>query len=174
MGITHATNKYLYPLKIYKKRGKKRNHFLLVSLFCFIAIFQSGLRDINNLPDGNDTLSYRYSYEIVSKTSWSSLIRNFSLYTSEYKERDFGYPIFTKATQLIYDDFTFYMFLVAIIFLIPFSAFIYKYVKTYLGISLAFLIYFSIYTNIVNSFMRQAISLGLFLYGLKYIMEEIL
>lgn len=144
----------------------------LTIILCLIAIFQSGLRDISKLPGGNDTPSYYTVYRSVSASSWNELFNGLSLNTSEYDERDFGYPIFVKLTQLIYDDFTFFMFLTAIIFIVPFSMLVFRFVKSYLGIILAFLFYFAIFTNIVNSFMRQAVTLGIVLFSVRYILKH--
>ncbi len=148
---------------------KKQNRILLITLFCIFAVFQSGLRDIKTLPSYNDTPNYVRKYQEASRASWEMLFKNFSFYSSDYGERDLGYPIFIKMTQAIYNDFTFFMFLTAFIFIVPFGMLIYKYVKSFWGIILSFLIYFGLYTNIVNSFMRQAIALGIILWGIKYI-----
>ncbi len=159
-------------------KGKKKYYnenkirIILISFFCIIAIFQSGLRDINKLKAGNDTVSYYYLYFQTSDNSWSQLFQQFSFYTGEYEARDFGFPIFVKFTQLIVVDFTFFMFIVAAIFLIPFSMLIYRYVKTYLGIILAYSLYFGLFTIIVNGIMRQAISLGIVLFGVRYIINS--
>lgn len=166
MEIKKQTTRLLYSKQEKTERNKR---ILLISIFCIAAIFQSGLRDIAKLPAENDTPNFLFMYENVSNTSWEILIDNFSFYSIDYRERDLGYPLFVKLTQFLCSDFTFFMFLTAAIFLIPFSILIYRYVKSYSGIFLSFLIYFSLYANIVNSFMRQAISLGIILYGIKYI-----
>lgn len=132
----------------------------------------SGLRDLKNLPEGNDTPNNLNKYMIVSESSWEQLFHNFSLYSEDYQERDPGHPIFIKFTQIFVDDFRFYMFLTAAIFLIPFSLLIYRYVKSYLGIILVYSIYFSLFTIIVNGIMRQAIALGIILYSIKYIINS--
>mgnify|MGYP003291304467 CR=1 FL=1 len=156
-----------------KQNNRKINgRIFLIYVFCIIAILQSGLRNVKHLSDENDTIRYQYSYENILNTSWSQILQNFSFYSTDYGERDLGYPIFVKLTQFLCDDFTFFMFLTATIFLVPFSLIIYRYVKSNLGIILSFLIYFSLYTNIVNSFMRQAIALGIILYGVKYIINS--
>lgn len=145
---------------------------LFVGVFCLIAIFQSGLRDLDNLPRGNDTPNYQYLYENIRNNSWNYLWSNFTFIGTEYTERDAGYPLFIKLTQLVSTDFTFFMFLTAILFMVPFGLLIYRYVKTYMGIVLAFLIYFALFTNIVNSFMRQAVTIGIFLFALRYMIEQ--
>lgn len=154
------------------KEKSFNGRLFLTVLFCFFAIIQSSLRDINKLPQGNDTPAYYSIYQIVSNSSWKTVIYGTDFNISDYTERDFGFPVFMKATQLIYDDFTFFMFLTAFIFIVPLSMLIFKYVKSYFGLILAFLFYFSIFTNIVNSFMRQAIALGLFLYSIRYVVKQ--
>ena len=155
-----------------QKETSVKGRLILTIIFSLIAIFQSGLRDIGKLPEGNDTPSYYTAYRSVSASPWNELFKNISLITSEYDDRDLGYPIFVKITQLVYDDFTFFMFLTAIVFIVPFSMLVFKYVKSYVGIILAFLFYFSIFTNIVNSFMRQAVTLGIVLFSVRYILKH--
>lgn len=144
----------------------------LVIVFCLIAIFQSGLRNIDNLPTGNDTKNYQYIYEKTSKLEWSDLWSSFIFVGSEYSERDLGYPLFIKITQAVWTDFTFFMFLTAILFIVPFGLLISRYVKSSFGVILSYLIYFALFTNIVNSFMRQAVVLGIFLFALRYVIEK--
>jgi hypothetical protein len=137
-----------------------------------LAILQSGFRDITQLPEENDTPVYQYVYEEIQKTSWSSILSSFSFYSSSYEERDGGYPILIKITQLFCSDFTVFMLLTATIFFIPFGCLVYKYVNSIWGIVLSFLIYFAIFSNIANSFMRQSITLGIVLIALRYIVRR--
>ena len=156
----------------YLQKKEDRFRKILIYLFCIIAIFQAGLRDPYNLPDGNDTLTYQVIYNQLMSTSWESFFKDYSLFSSDYSGRDSGYAFFLKLSQYISKDFTFYMFLTAIIFMIPFSMLVYKYVKSYLGIILVFAIYFAIFTGIINSFMRQAAALGITLFATKYIISR--
>lgn len=150
----------------------ERCRMLLIALFCIFAIFQSGLRDIDNLPVGNDTPNYERLYGRMLETPWSSVLSEFRFVSSEYSGRDSGYEVFMKLTQCISGNFTFFMFLTTIIFIVPFSMLIYKYVKSYLGIILVFAIYFAIFTTVVNSFMRQAVALGITFFAIRYIISR--
>lgn len=145
---------------------------ILISLFCLIAICQSGLRDLGNLSMGNDTPVYQMKYNELLMIPWDFVWEKFSIISEEYSGRDSGYEVFMKFTQLFSENFAFFMFLTAVIFLVPFSMLIYKYVKSYLGIILAFLVYFALFTNIVNSFMRQAVALGVILFAIRYIQNR--
>ena len=153
-------------------KRKERGRIVLICVFCLIAILQSGLRDMNNLPSGNDTPNYYYIYQGVERTSWNELLSGISFYNVEYEIRDPGYAVFIKATQLISKSFTFFMFLTAIFFMVPFGLFVNRFVKSYLGIILTFLLFFALFSNIINSFMRQAISLGLVLFAIKYVINR--
>ncbi len=155
-----------------KKQIQDRRRILLIVMISMIAIFQSGMRDLKNLPDGNDTPNYQTKYEDLRNKPLSSVMSDFSIISTDYSERDSGYEVFMKLTQYIYKDFRFFMFLTAILFFLSFDRLIYKYVKSYLGIILVFMIYFAIFTNIVNSFMRQAITLSITLYAIKYIIKR--
>lgn len=153
-------------------KGSEARRRILIILFSLIAIFQSGLRDLNNLSEENDTPNYLRRFEEVQRTPWSAMFNQFGLYSSDYGDRDSGYPLFMKITQVFSEDFTFFMFLTAIIFMIPLGVIINKYVKSSLGIILSFLIFFALFLNIINCFMRQAITLAICMFALKYVLSR--
>ena len=171
-----ATRKHLSQGTIHSKhvqiKSNSRNRLFLIVVLSIIAIIQSGLRDLNNLPAGNDTINYYYKYVELLKTPWSSVMKNFAIVSEEYSGRDSGYELFMKLSQYISGDFTFFMFLTTTIFFLPFGWLIYKYVKSYLGIFLVFAIFFAIFTTLVNSFMRQAVALGITLFAIRYIISR--
>ena len=150
--------------------SERRN--LINVLFCLFAIFQSGLRDINSLPDGNDTPNYLSRFNELLKTPWSAIFKYFSVYNADYDERDQGYFIFTKLYQVFSDNFTGFMFVTAIVFIVPLGVMINKYVKSSIGTILSFIIYFALFSNIVDCLMRQAISLAVILIAIKYILSR--
>ena len=145
---------------------------ILIIALCMIAIVQSGTRDISKLPIENDTPVYQETYERIANTPWSVIFANFSLISTEYDGRDAGYPIFLKLTQLITVNFTFYMFFIATLFMLTFGMLIYKYVRSPLGIILSFLVFFALFSNIINSFMRQAITLSIVLFALRFVLSR--
>ena len=158
--------------KNHKKDTSKRKRLFLIVVLSIAAVLQSGLRDLENLPEGNDTPNFFMQYKNLLNASWSSVMSDFSIVSEEYSGRDSGYEVFMKLTQYVSDDFTFFMFLTTIIFFLSFGWLIYKYVKSYLGIILVFAIYFAIFTNIVNSFMRQAVALSITLFAIRYIINR--
>ena len=153
------------------RRSKARRRVLVI-LFSLFAIFQSGLRDLNNLPPTNDIPNYITRYEEVLRTPWSALFNQLGLYSSDYEDRDSGYPLFMKISQVFSEDFTFFIFLTAIIFIIPLGMMINKYVKSSLGIILSYLIFFALFLNIINCFMRQAITLAICMFALRYVLSR--
>lgn len=153
------------------RRAEARRRILVI-LFSLFAIFQSGLRDLNNLPPTNDIPNYITRYEEVLRTPWSALYNQLGLYSSDYEDRDSGYPLFMKISQVFSEDFTFFIFLTAIIFIIPLGMMINKYVKSSLGIILSYLIFFALFLNIINCFMRQAITLAICMFALKYVLSR--
>ena len=155
-----------------KNRGGRRKNRggrpLLVIVLCLMAIIQSGLRDVNTLPPENDTPNYYSIFQKVERTSWSDIIGSFSLLNKDYDGRDTGYPLFIKMVQLISKDFTFFMFLTAALFMIPFGLFVYRKVKSEAGILLVFILFNALFSNVIYSFMRQSVSLGIVLSALKF------
>lgn len=159
-------------IKLTQNKQEVRYRIILISIFCLIAICQSGLRDLGNLSTGNDTPVYQMKYNELLMKPWDFVWEKFSIISEEYSGRDSGYEVFMKFTQLFSENFAFFMFLTATIFIVPFGMLIYRYVKSYLGIILAFLVYFSLFTIIVNSFMRQAVTLGIVLFSIRYVLNR--
>lgn len=150
------------------KRKNRGGRSLLVIVLCLIAIIQSGLRDVNTLPPENDTPNYYSIFQEVERTSWSDIFGSFSLLNKDYEGRDTGYPLFIKMVQLISKDFTFFMFLTAALFMIPFGLFVYRKVESEAGILLVFILFNALFSNVIYSFMRQSVSLGIVLSALRF------
>lgn len=158
----------------YSIRAQTRKKYLLVMNICtcIFAILKSGLRNIKNLPLSNDTPNFLHQYNEVLHTSWTQLINNYSLISTDYGNRDLGFPLFIKLTQCISTDFQFFMILVATIFIVPLARLIYQYLHTYTSMILAWMIYFSLFTVVTDSFMRQAVALGIIISGFGFIYKR--
>lgn len=97
-------------------------------LFVIIATVQwivlSGFR---HLSVGADTMQYKWMYDQSKAMSWEQIGNNFmkGLFESG-DDRDPGYFVLQKATQLITDNYQWYLLIVAILFLVPFGIWIYR------------------------------------------------
>ena len=133
-------------------------------IFCILAsvqwIFLSGLRNLNI---GADTMAYKVSFDTTKNWSWEYIINRFYSITFQGENgRDAGYAIFEKLAQYITQEYQVYLIIIAIIFMVPLSIFIYKYSKSpYIS--------FIIYSSLFYSFFaitghRQTIATGIALF----------
>ena len=129
-------------------------------LFAVAMVLKSALRPYTYYIEGNDTNHYYDLYYRVSITSWKELLYNFSYFGQSYSDRDLGYSFFVKSTQLFTTDFRHFLFIIAIIFIVPIAMLIYKNVHTKTGIIISWLIYASLFSYLVDTAIKQSIALG--------------
>lgn len=130
-----------------------------VCIVCFIMIFQAGSRDYK--LSSNDTLNYEMEYIMLRSVSWSEIISSFNILAESYEDRDKGFTVFVKTTQMIYDDFRFFLYVVAIIISVPVCILLYRFVPTTAGVFFAALIYESIFASFFMTGIRQTIAMGM-------------
>lgn len=107
-----------------RDEGVRHGKALFVSLATFQWILLSGFRHISV---GADTLQYKWMYEHTKTLSWERLGDNFvQILFMGADGRDPGYYILQKATQLLTDNYQWYLFIVAFMFLIPFGIWVYR------------------------------------------------
>jgi transmembrane protein EpsG len=143
-------------------------------VFCIIASLQwiilSGLR---HLSIGEDTLTYKINFfEVTKNESWENIFRNFvNIVFKGTAGKDPGYQVFEKLTQVFTSDYQVYLLIIASLFTITLSIWIYKN-------STEPLISFLIYSCLFYSFYaitghRQTIATALTVFiGYKYIKKR--
>ena len=159
-------------LSIFLSDNKKSRDTFLV-IIAIILIVQNAFRPIEmTIKTSNDTYRYLLQYNEILNESWSSLLANLSFHSSDYLERDKGYSIFVKATQLIAKDFSFFLCVVAIIIVIPIIRIIRKFVPTKAGIVSAILIYEALFAHFFETGIRQTVAMGFLLMGFNWALER--
>ncbi len=131
----------------------------LCVFLCLFFIIQAGFRDYEHQL--NDTINYWNSFENLKEESLSQLLQQFSFSYKEYSDRDPGYHVFVKFTQLIWPDFRFFLVLVACIITVPIFTILYKYTPTVSGVLLGAILYEALFAPFFETGIRQAISMGL-------------
>lgn len=140
---------------------KKKNSSLNKKIYCIIVstqwILLTGLRD---LSIGSDTISYYGGFTRVQNKSWTRLWYEFTnTYFGSLDEKDPGYGLLTKFIQLFTEDYRVFMFIVGMLFMIPFGIFIYKYSETPCT---SFIIYSCLFYSFFSiTGYRQSIATGL-------------
>lgn len=136
---------------------------------CGCWVFLSGLR---HTSVGPDTLSYKRWFESVLSKPWKQIWYNmYDTYILGEEIKDPGYDLFVKFTQLISDNYTVFLVIVAVIFFTAFGVFIYKYSKNpYLSLVLFSTLFYSFFAI---TGIRQTIATAIAVFvGIKFIEER--
>lgn len=164
---------YAFFIKLHKDRTYIKGSNRLSYLFCIFAslhwIILSGFR---NFSIGSDTIAYGDDYAEVAVTGWDELINNFiGIYTGSIHGKDPGYGLFVKFSQIFFVDYQLYLILIAILFTIPLSFWIYKFST---DVYFSFLIYSTLfYAFFAITGHRQTIATALsVMIGFHYILRR--
>lgn len=139
---------------------------------CIFFIFHAGFRDFyHNI---NDTLNYLNSYNKLLDQSLEQVLSDntFDFNLDDYSKRDPGYYVFVKLTQLIFPDFVFFLFIVAVIISIPMTWIIYKFTDSVPAAILGILIYQALFSNFFETGIRQTIAMGIIYSSLPFVMRR--
>lgn len=152
-------------------KGKK----LYIISVCVIFTLMTGLR---SLEVGADTINYKISYEIVANTSWTELLNNFYAYIhstggmlQNNSLRDPAYNCFVKLTQVVCNNYRFFMFVMGIVVNVPLAKWVYdNSKKPYM----TFLVYLILnYSFFGTTGYRQTIAYTLATFiGYKFVKEK--
>lgn len=137
---------------------------------CVVFIIQAGFRDWEHQL--NDTINYYYSYQNLQYVSLSDLFKSFSFTAQEYSQRDPGYKIFVKLTQIVAFDFRFYLVLVSTIISIPTCRIFYKYCTSIAGIFIAACLYEALFESFFETGIRQTIAMGCSFVALEFFLKK--
>ncbi|MBQ4510330.1 MAG: EpsG family protein [Clostridia bacterium] len=141
----------------------KRKRVCVVGTITWILL--SGLRHISV---GADTLQYKYYFDAIQKTSWSSIFeRLYDRYINGADIKDPGYPIFEKICNIFTDNYTVYLIIIATIFFVSMGLFIHKFSEnpylSYILFSTLFYSFFAITGHRQTIATAVVVLLGTFL-----------
>ena len=147
--------------------AERKKWYCILSGSAWILI--SGLR---GLSVGADTSAYYYSYLVVKNMSFNELFQNVYVKIAfNSGNKDPGYDLFVKITQVISEDYQVFLMIIALLFMIPFIIWVWRE-------SMNPLISFVLYSSLFYAFfsitgIRQTISTALIvLIGDKLIKER--
>lgn len=151
-----------------KDTPQSRRNICILMCICFIC--QAGLRDY--LHSTNDTYNYLASYRFIENdTLWQVITEN-KFEPGVYDERDPGYNIFVKVTQIIWPDFRFFLIIVATIISVPICKLIYKFTDNLTGIVVAAILYEALLAGFFETGIRQTIAMGTIYFSVPYIINR--
>lgn len=159
----------LWGIVILNNNRIRNNKKIFVTFATLQWILISGLRHISI---GADTITYKFSFNRALNTSWVDAFNRFIngiFYGAEIK--DPGYMFFEKFIGIFTGNYQVYIFIIAIIFMIPFGRFVYKNSREPL---MSFLIYSTLFYSFFSlTGHRQTIATALVvLLGYELIKER--
>ena len=140
----------------------KNKKLILCYLYAFQWIIISGFRSYSV---GADTIAYKISFDRTFNTSWATVFDTFIKFCRGAEGiKDPGYMFFEKACQILTGkNYTLYLLIIAIIFTVPMTIWIYKYSD---NVCLSFMIYSALfYSFFAITGHRQTIASALVIFG---------
>lgn len=148
---------FLIPSSVVKKKK------ILCILYCLQWVILSGFRAYSV---GADTYAYKVNhFDKTLNASWSDVLVNFANYCRGIDGiKDPGYMIFEKICQIfIGSNYTLYLLIIAVIFTVPMTVWVYKYSD---NVCLSFMIYSALfYSFFAITGHRQTIASALVIFG---------
>lgn len=152
------------------KGNKPKNRRNYIISMVVVLTLHSCLR---GLSVGSDTSVYHYMYTEIFNTSWADIWQSFVERYIHFKGTDdVGFLIYQKLISYISHDFSFYLFVSALIFFIPFARLLYKHTKNFTQLIFIFCLYVALFTSIALSGVRKEVALGLSLLAFMYYAEK--
>lgn len=148
----------------------QRNRKNVCIFVCICFILQAGMRDY--LHATNDTYNYVRMYREVLPWTLDEALNLFREWGNHYENRDPGYTVFVKLTQLIYPDFRVFLLMVASIISIPICKIIYNFCNSLSGIAVSVIIYEALFAGFFETGIRQTIAMGIIYFSVPYILKR--
>ena len=144
------------PSSVVKKKK------ILCIIYCLQWVLLSGVRAYSV---GADTYAYKISFEKASSYSWVDTFNRFVQYLQGVDGiKDPGYLFFEKICQIfIGSNYTLYLLIIAVIFTVPMTVWVYKYSD---NVCLSFMIYSALfYSFFAITGHRQTIASALVIFA---------
>lgn len=157
-------NYLIYPIVIlaaflFSQGGntvKDRKRYIIFVLF--VLLLEVVLR---SLSVGSDTYKYYELFYTYSSMSWDEIWTQFVTRYTVGGTEDIGYILLVKAIGGLTHSWFVYTTLTTLMFFIPFGIFLLRYTKNFQQITLAFLIYITLFHVMALSGGRQLWAMGL-------------
>ena len=156
---------------IYQKLGNTpQNRKQYIFVFLSLLTAESCLR---GLSVGSDTKSYLWMFETWRYVEWREVLSNFIIrYFRNELTNDIGYRIYMKLIHIISHNFSFFLFISALFFFIPFGVMLYKYIDEILTLTFVFVLYVALFNMIAMSGVRKEIALGFAIWAFLLYVEN--
>lgn len=157
------------------KLNNAKKSYCILTAVCLILL--SGLRH-PAVGETSDTFNYINSFNDAAKISWKTIINGFfpMYFSPTYDgdlQKDPGFTVFEKAVHYFVNSPQLYLFLIAILTIVPLSCFIYRNVNDSKSALIAFSYYaFFYFSYIPNSSIRQSLALSLVLLCYNYLQKD--
>ena len=158
-GQLNGANKDCYAVR--------KKYILFISV---LLILQSGLR---NVAVGEDTYTYYLDFNDIYNRSWDDIYQNFYTVYQFGEGKDPGYPLFEKMVATVFNDYQFFLFVIAILFFTAFGNFLLKNTRKLNDAVIAFIIYSVLFYGFFSiTVHRQTIATAASLFAFEWIKKK--
>jgi len=167
---------FFYPVIIilglffYHQKNSRHNRRVFIFIVLGLLTMESCLRGVSI---GSDTENYYYMYKNTANISWNEIFNSFlSRYQRNDGTEDVGYTLFVKTTQLVSENFQFFLFITALFFFVPFGKLLDRYSQDMRQLTFTFIFYISLFNAVAMSGVRKEIALGMSIMAFLYYVDH--
>lgn len=167
---------FFYPVIIFigffflKVGDTEKTRRAYICIILTLLTLESCLRGVSV---GSDTENYLDWWKSVKYISWSQIFTDFYVrYSYNDGTNDVGFEIYTKALQVLSDNFQYFLLVSALCFFIPFGMLLQRYIKKMYQLIFIFIFYVSLFNPIAMSGVRKEIALGFTILAFLYYTDK--
>lgn len=149
--------------------GRKKVLKSYINWIIILLILITGLR---NISVGPDTVGYYIDYGLFENMDWNQVIKLVTDYYNYGIGKDVGYDVLKKSLQTIDIPFRLFLFLVAILFFVPYGQIMKKLEHNTTAAFYAFLMFIALFLIYAFSSIRQDIAISATLIAFKFVCER--
>lgn len=156
---------------IFSINGNSANNkkFFIGSVILWLLL-ETALR---GLSVGSDTRGYYEMFNNTCRKEWSEIFTMFvDTYRYQENEEDIGFVILQKIISLFTTNWCVFVFISGLLFYVPLGVLLYRFCKTYWHITIALLIFVSLFQIIPLSGGRQLQAMGLCIISFLYLDQD--
>lgn len=147
---------------------KRRKNYIVFVMILFTM--ESCLR---GLSVGSDTINYYYMFKSAGTEYWASIWQAMKeRYIEMAGTEDVGFVVYNKLIYVLCPNFSFMLFISALIFFVPFGKLLNKYTEDFWQLIFIFVLYVALFNMIAMSGVRKEIALGLTVWAFMFYVNK--
>lgn len=143
------------------------------SYIIFMMVLLTMESCLRGLSVGSDTANYYYTFNSAGAEHWIYIWQAMKeRYIEMTGTEDVGFVVYNKLIYMLWPNFSFFLFISALTFFVPFGRLLNKYTKDFSQLIFIFVLYVVLFNMIAMSGVRKEIALGFTVWAFMYYVEK--